>query len=165
MLVKPRLGPPRSSPCYRWRGTGGCRHGCDQPGHHGWRRARAGQLRGKEPGVCLDLLAAAMPDGCAALHRAMDRSAPAIHRGEVALRISAQPRKNLTRKASRPGRLLVAILQILVGDREHRVGLDLDVAHETLPGVAIADPGVVTSRLHAGDAQPLVVIDLLVAVV
>src|ERR1700759_815394 len=78
-----------------WNRARGYRHGCDKPGHHGLRRARAGQLRGKEPGVFLDLLAAAMPDGCSALYRAMDRPTSAISGGEVALRISAQPREDL----------------------------------------------------------------------
>src|ERR1700761_8156596 len=80
--------------------AGGCRHGRDLPGHHGLRRGRARQLRGEEPGVLLDLLAATMPDGGAALYCAMDRPAPAIHRGEVALRISAQPREDLIAPAA-----------------------------------------------------------------
>src|ERR1700761_7045032 len=75
--------------------AGGCGHGRDQPGHHGLCRAVAGQLRGKKPGVLLDLLAAAMPDGRSALYRPMDRPTSAISGGEVALRISAQPREDL----------------------------------------------------------------------
>ena len=58
--------------------------------------------------------------------------------------------------------LLVAILQILVGDRKNRIGLDLDVAHEALPAIAITDLGVVTAGLNTRDAQPLVVVDFLV---
>src|SRR3954471_10393867 len=61
--------------------------------------------------------------------------------------------------------LLRAVLQILVGDREHRIRLDLDVAYDALPCTGIADPGVVAAGLDAGDAQPLVVVALLVLVV
>src|SRR3954452_13485841 len=61
--------------------------------------------------------------------------------------------------------LLRAVLQILVGDREHGVRLDLDVTDHALPRIGIADLGVVAAGLDAGDAQPLVVVDLLVLVV
>src|SRR3954471_19104666 len=72
----------------------------------------------------------------------------------------------LTRTTKRESPALFrAVLQILVGDREHRIRLDLDVAHDALPRIGIADPGVVAAGLDAGDAQPLVVVDLLVFVV
>src|SRR5262245_25526329 len=64
-----------------------------------------------------------------------------------------------------PRRLLVAVFQILVRDRKHGVGLDVDVANKAVLRAAIADLGVVAARLHAGDAQPLVVVDLLVLVI
>jgi hypothetical protein len=33
---------------------------------------------------------------------------------------------------SGPATLFIAVLQILVGDREHRIGLDLDIPHNAL---------------------------------
>src|SRR5215831_13241622 len=76
-------------------------------------------------------------------------------------KIRAQRRPAELSKATR---LFVAILQILVGDREHRIGLDLDIAHEALPGAGIADLGVIASGRDAGEAQPFVMVDFLVLV-
>src|SRR3981081_4746464 len=64
-----------------------------------------------------------------------------------------------------PRALLAAVLQILVRDREHRICLDLDVPHQALPLVAIADLGVVESRFDARNTQPFVMINFLVLVV
>src|SRR5215216_1815184 len=67
--------------------------------------------------------------------------------------------------SARLKRLLVAVLQILVRDRKHGIGLDLDAAHKAMFGAAIADLGIIASRLHSRDAQALVVVDFLVRVV
>ena len=62
---------------------------------------------------------------------------------QVALRISAHPRQGGCGRAQRPRAepdrcdaargLFVAVLQILVGDRKHRVRLDFDIPHDALP--------------------------------
>src|SRR5262249_11446171 len=61
--------------------------------------------------------------------------------------------------------LLAAVLQILVGNRKDGAGLDLDVPHEALPRIWIANLGIVMSRLNARYPQALVVVNFLVLVV
>src|SRR4051812_16110798 len=115
-----------------------------------------------------------MRHGCAALHRAVGGRAPEMAGGEMALRVSASQRQGGRRRSSARGlnpvreataKLLVAVPQILIRNRKNRIRLDFDVPHEASPCAGIADLGIITSWFDACDAQPLVVVDLLVPVV
>src|SRR6266702_1325746 len=72
---------------------------------------------------------------------------------------------NIRTRTTRRDPLLRAVLQILVGNREHRIRPDLDVAHDALPCIGIADLRVVAAGLDAGGARPLIMVDLLVLVI
>src|SRR5262249_36070158 len=76
--------------------TRGYQDGRDIPDHHRLCRAPPDRLRGEESVVLRERVAAAMRHGGTALHRAMGGRASEVDRGEMALRISAQPREDLT---------------------------------------------------------------------
>src|SRR5262249_49886824 len=62
-------------------------------------------------------------------------------------------------------RLAATARQLLLLDREDGAVLHLDVLHDTGAAGLVLEADVVASRGDAGDAQPLVVIDLVVAIV
>src|SRR5262245_57864599 len=95
-LVKPQLADYVALCAIGWSTCArGHRYGCDRSGHHRVCRALAEHVRRAAFDVSRQFLAAAMRDGCAALHRAMGGRTSEMDGGEMALRVSAQQRKNL----------------------------------------------------------------------
>lgn len=75
--------------CRTQRKTKGRRHGSDAACHHRVCLGVAPHLSGDASHILLSGLAATMRDGGAALHRPMDRRAPELECGALAVRVSA----------------------------------------------------------------------------